>query len=63
MGGKTREADVSDKSKGDSRPKPVPDKDSKHKDPGQREPFGRVESISDDEAEDLARAVEEQRDA
>ena len=54
---------MSDKSKDDSRPKPVPDNDSKHKDPGQREPFGRVKSISDDEAEDLARAVEEQRDA
>ena len=43
--------------------KPAPDTGDKGKTPGQREPFGRVKDLSRDETEDLARAVEEQRDA
>ncbi|WP_171015709.1 hypothetical protein [Devosia sp. FKR38] len=31
--------------------------------PSGREPFGRVPALTEDEAEDLAKAVEEQRDA
>lgn len=41
---------------------PSDQSDSPHP-PSGREPFGRVPALTEDETEDLAKAVEEQRDA
>lgn len=45
------------------KPEPQRDQSDAPTPPQGREPFGRVTTLSEDEAEDLARAVEEQRDA